>query len=73
MAAKIKNLAVLTGQDIIRAIVVWEHDSHKLARLIFAILTKGGEYVEPPQEQYGDQMRKITVALGFSMQPLKAV
>jgi len=55
--------------------------AHKLARLIFAMLTKGGEYVERSQEQYEDQMRKRTIAylkrkaasMGFSMQPIEAV
>jgi len=55
--------------------------AHKLARLIFAMLTKGGKYVERSQEQYEDQMRKRTVAylkrkaavMGFSMQPIEAV
>jgi hypothetical protein len=55
--------------------------AHKLARLIFAMLTHGGEYVERSQEQYEDQMRKRTVAylkrkaaaMGFSMQPIEAV
>ena len=55
--------------------------AHKLARLIFAMLTKGGEYIERSQQQYEDQMRKRTVAylkrkaaaMGFSMQPIEAV
>lgn len=55
--------------------------AHKLARLIFAMLTKGGEYVERSQEDYEDQMRTRTVAylkrkaasMGFSMQPIEAV
>jgi transposase len=55
--------------------------AHKLARLIFAMLTKGGEYMERSQEHYENQMRKRTVdylkrkaaAFGFVMQPIDAV
>lgn len=36
--------------------------AHKLARLIFAMLTKGDEYVERSQEQHENKMYKRTVA-----------
>ena len=35
--------------------------AHKLARLIYAMLTKGEEYVERSQQQYEDMMRKRTL------------
>lgn len=35
--------------------------AHKLARLIFAMMTKGEEYVERSQQQYEEMMRKRTL------------
>ena len=53
--------------------------AHKLARLIYAMLTKGEEYVQRSQQQYEESMRKRTVAylkrkamiLGYRIEPIK--
>lgn len=55
--------------------------AHKLARLVYAILTKGEEFIQRTQDHYEDQVRTRTVrylqkkaaALGFSLQPNAAV
>lgn len=54
--------------------------AHKLARLIYAMLTKGEEYVERSQQQYEESMRRRTVsylrrkakALGYRIEPMEA-
>jgi transposase len=54
--------------------------AHKLARLIYAMLTKGEEYVERTQKQYEESMRKRTLiylkrkaaSLGFRIEPIQA-
>lgn len=55
--------------------------AHKLARLIYAILTKGEEFVQRSQDHYEDQVRTRTIrylqrkaaSLGFNLQPNAAV
>jgi transposase len=55
--------------------------AHKLARLVYAMLTKGEEYVERSQEHYELHQRDRTVrylqrkaaAYGFTLQPVAAV
>lgn len=55
--------------------------AHKLARLLYAILTKGEEFVQRTQDHYEDQVRARTVrylhkkaaSLGFTLQPTVAV
>jgi transposase len=55
--------------------------AHKLARLIYAILTKGEEFVQRSQDHYEDQVRARTIrylqkkaaSLGFALQPTNAV
>jgi transposase len=51
--------------------------AHKLARLVYAILTKGEEFIERTQDHYEDQVRTRTIrylqkkaaSLGFNLQP----
>jgi transposase len=51
--------------------------AHKLARLVYAILTKGEEFVQRTQDHYEDQVRTRTIrylqkkaaSLGFNLQP----
>lgn len=51
--------------------------AHKLARLVYAILTKGEEFVQRSQDHYEDQVRTRTIrylqkkaaSLGFNLQP----
>jgi len=55
--------------------------AHKLARLVYAILTKGEEFVQRSQDHYEDQVRTRTIrylqkkaaSLGFNLQPNPAV
>jgi transposase len=55
--------------------------AHKLARLVYAILTKGEEFIQRTQDHYEDQVRARTVqylhkkaaSLGFTLQPVAAV
>jgi len=55
--------------------------AHKLARLVYAILTKGEEFIQRSQDHYEDQVRARTIrylhkkatSLGFSIQPITAV
>ena len=55
--------------------------AHKLARLVYAILTKGEEFVQRSQDHYEDQVRARTIrylqkkaaSLGFNLQPATAV
>jgi len=55
--------------------------AHKLARLVYAILTTGEEFVQRSQNHYEDQVRTRTIrylqkkaaALGFNLQPNTAV
>jgi transposase len=55
--------------------------AHKLARLVYAILTKGEEFVQRSQNHYEDQVRTRTIrylqkkaaSLGFNLQPTAAV
>lgn len=55
--------------------------AHKLARLVYAILTKGEEFVQRSQDHYEEQVRTRTVrylqkkaaSLGFNLQPVGAV
>jgi len=55
--------------------------AHKLARLVYAILTKGEEFVQRSQDHYEDQVRARTIkylqkkaaSLGFNLQPTAAV
>jgi hypothetical protein len=55
--------------------------AHKLARLVYAILTKGEEFIQRSQDHYEDQVRARTVqylhkkaaSLGFTLQPVAAV
>lgn len=54
--------------------------AHKLARLIFAMFTKGEEYVERSQQQYEERFRNRTLAflkrkakaLGYRVEPVEA-
>lgn len=54
--------------------------AHKLARLIFAMMTKGEEYVERSEQQYEESMQKRTLsylkrkakALGYRIEPMEA-
>lgn len=54
--------------------------AHKLARLVYAILTKGEEFVQRSQNHYEDQVRTRTIrylqkkaaSLGFNLQPTAA-
>ncbi len=51
--------------------------AHKLARLVYAILTRGEEFIERTQDHYEDQVRSRTIrylqkkaaSLGFKLQP----
>jgi molybdopterin biosynthesis enzyme len=51
--------------------------AHKLARLVYAILTTGEEFIERTQDHYEDQVRSRTIrylqkkaaSLGFNLQP----
>ena len=51
--------------------------AHKLARLVYAILTKGEEFIQRTQDHYEDQVRTRTIrylqkkaaSLGFNLQP----
>lgn len=51
--------------------------AHKLARLLYAILTKGEEFIQRTQDHYEDQVRTRTIrylqkkaaSLGFNLQP----
>lgn len=55
--------------------------AHKLARLVYAILTKGEQFVQRTQDHYEDQVRTRTLrylhkkaaSLGFTLQPTAAV
>jgi len=55
--------------------------AHKLARLVYAILTKGEEFVQRSQDHYEDQVRARTIrylqkkaaSLGFNLQPSATV
>jgi transposase len=55
--------------------------AHKLARLVYAILTKGEEFIQRTQDHYEHQVRARTVrylhkkaaSLGFVLQPTTAV
>jgi transposase len=55
--------------------------AHKLARLVYAILTKGEEFVQRSQDHYEDQVRARTIrylqkkaaSLGFNLQPTATV
>ena len=55
--------------------------AHKLARLVYAIITKGEAFVQRSQHHYEEQVRARTVrylqkkaaALGFTLQPSEAV
>jgi len=55
--------------------------AHKLARLVYAILTKGEEFVQRSQDHYEEQVRTRTVrylqkkaaSLGFNLQPVSTV
>jgi transposase len=55
--------------------------AHKLARLVYAILTKGEEFVQRSQDHYEDQVRARTIrylqkkaaSLGYNLQPTEAV
>ncbi|HEV7390162.1 MAG TPA: IS110 family transposase [Burkholderiales bacterium] len=55
--------------------------AHKLARLVYAILTKGEEFIQRSQDHYEDQVRTRTIrylqkkaaSLGFNLQPNTAV
>lgn len=55
--------------------------AHKLARLVYAILTKGEEFVQRSQDHYEEQVRARTIrylqkkaaSLGFNLQPVAAV
>jgi transposase len=55
--------------------------AHKLARIVYAILTKGEEFVQRSQHYYEDQVRARTIrylhkkaaTLGFTLQPAAAV
>jgi transposase len=55
--------------------------AHKLARLVYAMLTKGEDYVERSEAQYEDQMKDRTLrylerkaaTLGFRLEPNVAV
>jgi transposase len=55
--------------------------AHKLARLVYAILTKGEQFIQRTQDHYEDQVRVRTIrylhkkaaSLGFSLQPTSAV
>ena len=55
--------------------------AHKLARLVYAIITKGEEFVQRSQDHYEEQVRARTVrylqkkaaSLGFTLQPNAAV
>lgn len=55
--------------------------AHKLARLVYAILTKGEDFVQRSQDHYESQVRARTVrylqkkaaSLGFTLQPNAAV
>jgi transposase len=55
--------------------------AHKLARVVYAILTKGEEFVQRSQDHYEDQVRVRTIrylqkkaaSLGFILQPTTAV
>jgi hypothetical protein len=52
--------------------------AHKLARIIYAILTKGEEFVQRSQDHYEHQMRARTIRyiqkkaalFGFTLQPV---
>ena len=55
--------------------------AHKLARLVYAILTTGEEFVQRTQDHYEHQVRDRTIrylhkkaaSLGFELQPLTTV